>query len=408
MPSGDPDIQAIVGRIIKGAAHDLRPADPLNAELWASHILGLWYKRLPPEIDEECLLVEAILLAAERRRDAASLAVCRAFAVVTDEAHAGELNTQADRLAALGLPEPKWAPAIGRPAFVEAWRGMEAFGDTDVIVAVFRYEGFGDHALTAMIDYNLDSILKDAVVVAPAHEIVTHWHSAPGIRLERIDAAGVASRLRPALEMTDSFFEPPVYEGFEHFRGLVAGRLRLALPDVKVEPGDDEPMAVEERDRLVAEFLASPFAPAEPAVREHAERVAELAVDFKCDYSDGDPLRWSPVAVELFLCDWAPRKAILSKEEVAALPDALRGWVRFALRRRGLGDDAIAGTMLAVDELEDEFRRAAGDPSRYGPAKAIMDAMLADGVDPSDQAVVDAWITRFNARPEPERRRILG
>jgi len=32
---------------------------------------------------------------------------------------------------------------------------------------------------------------------------------------------------------------------------------------------------------------------------------------FGCDYSDGDPLRWSPVVVELFMADWLWRKAFV-------------------------------------------------------------------------------------------------
>jgi len=406
LPSNDPGLQRIVGKLIAEANHDLRPTDPFNAELWASHVLGIFYGRLI-DVDEECLLVEAVSLAAQRRKDQASLWVCRALAAVTDADHAAELTDLGDRLATRGLAEPPWATSIGRPAFVEGWLGTEEYGDADAILAVFRYEGFGDHVLSAMVDHNLDSLLKDAFVGWPARDVVTEWHAASDIRFKAIDAAEVAARLRPALEITDTYAFAPVGDTFEEFRGIVAGRLRLALPHVDEWSSPVDPMAYDERDSLVEEFLGSPFAP-DPSAREHAERLAELAMDFKCDDADGDPLRWSPVVVEIFLCDWVPRKVTLTDEEIGAFPGALRDWIRFALARRGLGPDAVAETLSAIDEFEPEFREAVGDPARFGPAKAIVNAMLADGIDPADGPARDAWIERFNALPEAERQRILG
>ena len=46
---------------------------------------------------------------------------------------------------------------------------------------------------------------------------------------------------------------------------------------------------------------------------------------FGADYGPGDPLRWSPVSVEIVLVDWFPRKVVDDVERLARLPDALRG-----------------------------------------------------------------------------------
>lgn len=68
-------------------------------------------------------------------------------------------------------------------------------------------------------------------------------------------------------------------------------------------------LSSEERDRLHAEFLASPEGRTF-ATDSDGAWVASLAIDFCAGYTDGDPLRWSPLVVELFMTDWIPRKVL--------------------------------------------------------------------------------------------------
>lgn len=121
----------------------------------------------------------------------------------------------------------------------------------------------------------------------------------------------------------------------------------------------------EERDALVVEFLGAPERP--PLDDDPVERVAEFAVDYLCDYGAGDPLRWNPVAVELFLADWLPRKALLTEDQVEAVPDVLRGLIRFGARKAGLGEHLVLEAVENVDRFEGEFRDAMGDTTSFGP-----------------------------------------
>ena len=105
------------------------------------------------------------------------------------------------------------------------------------------------------------------------------------------------------------------------------------------------------------------------------------------------------LSFEQFLLDYLPRKVSLGLGTVAQLPAVLRAWVRFALTKRGLEERWIVETQRAVDRLANEFRRAMTDSKHFGPAKLLGNAILADGVDPLDQAAVDEWIREFNARP---------
>jgi hypothetical protein len=76
-----------------------------------------------------------------------------------------------------------------------------------------------------------------------------------------------------------------------------------------------------ERDRLVDDFVASPFG---RRCTLRADRVRSLAEHFVwhgCDYGSGDPLRWSPIVIELVLANWFPRKIHgLTQADIDAVP----------------------------------------------------------------------------------------
>src|ERR1035438_9944129 len=98
------------------------------------------------------------------------------------------------------------------------------------------------------------------------------------------------------------------------------------------------------------------------------------------------------------LLDVYPRKVtVLDPRDVASTIPALRDLTSY------LADTAAitAGTARAMDqeldEIEPDFAGAVMDPANWGPATAMMHAMHRDGVDISDSASVDAWITQQNA-----------
>lgn len=139
---------------------------------------------------------------------------------------------------------------------------------------------------------------------------------------------------------------------------------------------------------------------------EHS--IVHHALAYRCDYSDGDPLRWSPIGVELFMMDYLPRKVSLDAGEIRNVPSVLKAWVRFSLAKRGLEKRWIKETQAAVDRWAPAFKKEATNPDNFGPAKAISQAMMADGVDFADQRAVDRWIEEFNQRPFEERDEFLG
>ncbi len=148
---------------------------------------------------------------------------------------------------------------------------------------------------------------------------------------------------------------------------MLLARLRL-LPSTEA-PDAPEPPDDEVREALIQEFLASPFAPN----REETPAIVGHCMIARCDCGDGDPLRWSPTVVELFMLDYLPRKITLSRMQIDALPEVLTAWVRFTLTKRGLAERFIAETERVVQDLMPEFREAVRDPKELRPGQSRHD-----------------------------------
>lgn len=339
-----------------------------------------------------------------RRPTPDTLALLLGFASVAEGRLRMEAGAAAESLRRQAAWAPSWADDIGQARFTEAWIATDDFGDQDFIAIGFEHSREGTHGIGALIDHNLGGILKDAMLTAGgADGLVATWRDIPDSGpIREIPAEEASGRLRDALRAHDQTFDPPSTEAVRHLRALFLARLRQ-LPTPLPRP-DPAPVGDGERVDLVAEFLASPHAPS----GEHTEYLTRSLVDFKADYADGDMLRWSPTVVEICLLDWFPRKIMLEPDEVAALPDVVRCWVRFIGERRGTPSAGIEATVEAVGTFADEFANAMADDEYAGPAKAIAQAMAADGIDVTDQAAIERWIIDFNESPKGERDSVLG
>jgi hypothetical protein len=103
-------------------------------------------------------------------------------------------------------------------------------------------------------------------------------------------------------------------------------------------------------------------------------------------------MRWSPAVAGLFLLDWVHRRAVLDMDDAAMLPRVVRAWSAYASRQRGLPPPAAERTDAAIEEMVPEFVRLYTTGERRSPATAAVAQLIADGVDPSDPAALDAWI----------------
>ena len=92
---------------------------------------------------------------------------------------------------------------------------------------------------------------------------------------------------------------------------------------------------------------------------------------FGTDYGPGDPLRWSPVRVEILLGDWIPRKIVAPAEYLAKAPELLRAFIRFAHAEVGLRSDLTDGTLAAIDDWEPQYQQTIRSPRPQGPAALL-------------------------------------
>lgn len=379
--------------------------DPLEAEAWASATLGTFYKldaHLAAPDELERTLWPAVVAKAEATNDTGGLAVLEALAAVADDELAMAARAAAKRMRTAGVPSPSWANELGSAVFEGAWMITDVFGDHEAYYATFRYPGRKPHLVNALYDKAMGEIIKDGFVGYFKGDARSVMKLEPGVFQSDADPALMARLILDAIASGDMYLDNDWTPEYKRFRALIRARMRL-LPAAR---GSRSPKApgMRARRRLVADFLASGYAPDDG----EAEAVASLCLDYSCDYLGEDGLRWSPIVVEQFMLDYLPRRVSLDMGHVRALPEVLRGWVRFALARRGLDERWIAETEAAVKRWARDFRAAMTDAGQFGPAKALANAMLADGIDAHDQAAVDRWIESFNRRPFAERDRLLG
>lgn len=402
--------------IASGGRELLDEDDAVVAETWASGMLNAfdsarWQARLD---DMEAPPFEQVVLErCRQRRDRPALAVAAGLAAVLGPPLDREARSAVAHLHRLVADPPGWVDTVGQTTPTRAWIAADVFGDQESVIIAFAQEGEDhEHALVALIDHNLSGQAKDAWIAADPDDAVDIWrsHTDAHMHIDQAPVDEVLSRLRDAVAMADLWNGDTELrsEEFAQHRALIWARLRRA------GLSDDRPVILQvgqaDRDTLVADLLASPVGQqlAEQLPGTDVEILAHHLVDLRCDY-EGRPLRWSPTVVSRVLLDLAPRKLLLDADQAAALPAVMRALVRFAGARTGLENRFVDETIEAVDELEPEFLDRVGDPAAAGPAKAVLAALRARGVDLNDIDAINAALEEDGPlrlpEPAPKRQR---
>jgi hypothetical protein len=373
--------------------------DALQAECWASELISMWRGRQLIDGDAEEVFLPAFIRALERKDSPKSLATLRALSAVGSESHARKARAAADRLVGRGVSEPPWAGQLGHAEPVAAELMYEEAFDDGVSVLIEFAPPHGErHTLGIYIDHNLGGLVKDAFLAGPLDEVrsklSSRAHHGVGLALRTLDPAEARARVEAALYILDHTYDPPVDDDVRALRGLIDGRVRR-LPDGFELPEDCEEMSVEERERLLAEFLASPEGQHWRGDAD-AEAVVEIAIWFGADYNYGGPLRWSVVVVEIFMTSWLPRKVTREPVFFERVPEVLPDWVRYAGRVRGVPAEPLSEVSQSVELFQDEMLEAANDPDAWGPAKTFAVAARAAGVDLTDPDALNAFVEKYN------------
>ena len=165
--------------------------------------------------------------------------------------------------------------------------------------------------------------------------------------------------------------------------------------------GEQEPiegLREQDRDEVLDAFFTARQGDGAGEDEAHADcAAAEELLEFKQELG-GALDEWTPDALGRYLLEYYPPDGRETGAGLEALPgrlDRFLAWLGASGRTPSPQVDA-ARTRLA--DCRDRFLRAAADPRRYGPIKCAFEQMRAAGVDPSDEAAVEAFMAETDRR----------
>ncbi len=190
------------------------------------------------------------------------------------------------------------------------------------------------HELTAVvyIDHNVGTLVRDAFVVpAGGDETLAHYRrlsrDEESTQFAPIDPADAYARISEAIATAEITMPPFESETWPSCRSAIEWVVR-ELPEGGKSYERPEWSEAQRRE-LARAFFASEYGVPLTALRENHELLDSM-LWFGADHGPGDPLRWSPTAVEILLIDWFPRKIVAPADHLAGMPNVLRALIRYA------------------------------------------------------------------------------
>jgi Domain of unknown function (DUF6398) len=282
---------------------------------------------------------------------------------------------------------PGWLIGLGRTSVERVVEMVHVLGDGDNIMIGLRSPGGSALSIVVYIDHNMGTLVKDAFVVPESLDaLIEHMRIAagegpdttldgtpdttPDTTWADLSPADARVRIRDAIERGAMTFPPLESDSWPACRPLIEWAIGM-LPEGGT--GYRRPRWSTQRlRRLTERFFTSPFGTGLNDT-DH-RRLLESLLWFGTDYGPGDPLRWSPVAVEILLVHWIPRKIVADTSYLAKAPDLLRAFIRFCHYERGIRTGLTTETLAAVDAHELGYQRTIASPRPQGPA-ALLAAM---------------------------------
>ena len=270
-------------------------------------------------------------------------------------------------------PIPAWIDGLATPEVTGVVEQAHVLGDGDNVMVGIGLPGGHDLTAVVYIDHNAGTVVKDAFVLPDRLDVVLDTfraHLDADTTVADLDPADARARITEAVDHGARLFPPLETDTWPACRALVRWVAGL-LPQggtgyLRPEWTDDD------LQDLARRFLASPFGDG-LAGNTHTELLDHL-LWFATGYGPGDPLRWSPVAVEIVLCDWIPRKIVADVADLTDAPRVLRAFIAFCHAERGIGSGLTDQTLAAVDHHEPEYQQLIRSRRPQGPM-AILAAL---------------------------------
>ena len=358
--------------LIQGLRRALRGSEPLDFLAIVSGMLEVTdpRRRRPfargdeqPKIDD---LVESFMETSYAETTAALTAI---RALTGDELLAARIGRE---LATRRQPLPDWLTGLDRAQIQpDVWFMTHVLGDgDDYLLGVTLTSG---HSLSALVyvDHNMGTVVKDAFIVpqplGELSDVMAQTISDVDQTMSLVDPALARAVIEESIEHGALLFPPLESDSWPMCRPIVEWMLRM-LPAGGVVPERRE-WTDGDRQALAEAFFGSPFA---YGLDDRDNRdLLDSVLWFGTDYGPGDPLRWSPVNVEMLLSDWFPRKIVAEPAFLSQLPVLLRAFIRFSHNESGIRPSLTAETLAAVDVWEPVYQRTIRSARLQGPAALI-------------------------------------
>ncbi len=114
------------------------------------------------------------------------------------------------------------------------------------------------------------------------------------------------------------------------------------------------------------------------------------------------PADLGPGDLEELLLRVYPRKiTVLDRADAEDTIPAVRDFLAYLAESGGMTEGATRKLERELDRIAPQFADAVMDPANWGTARSFVQAMVANGVDMSDQTAVERWIAEYNTRVDP-------
>jgi hypothetical protein len=350
--AGEPDLLREVRRA-------LADEDPLALLALVSSILTtVDPRRIDPFDDEDDVLPEGLTaealvtsFAGIDRRETSALLVAIAELSPDDLIVARARRALDARQHSL----PLWLTGLHDARAYSTVEMVHVLGDGDNVMVGLRLVGGMELTFVVYIDHNVGTLVKDAFVVPETIDKLIRFMKSASDDVDTVwrplDPAEARARIVDGIALAAMTYPPFESETWPLCRPLVewvAAKLPPGGTGYRSPDWSDDAL-----DAIADRFFASSFGA--DLDDDDARDLLDHILWFSVEDGPGDPLRWSPVAVELFMVHWFPRNVSVPVGDVSRLPDVLRAFVAFAHHERGIRPALTAETLEAVDRWEPAF-----------------------------------------------------
>ena len=278
---------------------------------------------------------------------------------------------------------PGYVTGVGDAEVSTAYFMGDDLGDGDNIILGIDFPDSTRMTAVVYIDHNMGTIVKDGFFIGEAVELVRERYlelireqGDTRSELPPMELDEARGRIEEALDNLDLLHPDWEQDGWPLARPLL--ELLLETMPEATEPSET---AVPEVAEVVDAFWLSPEATQLERTTDEMEAVGAI-LDFAEEHSR-DPLRWSPVVVEVCLRELAFDPAV-SDSGAEQIPRVLPLVIRFSHRTRGIPPERTHETLAAVEEWGPvlESGRAMGITAALRESDELYAAALAGDLGP--------------------------